>query len=151
MSHDDEVSALRAELDTKCRENAELRERIERIKPFEGTTVRKMFDAFEAQSIERDTLKSDNAALRAQLESEKLRPAELEKALRQALEKGRIVADSRDALLREKEERLKPCVWDIDSGDSAFVISCAGDSHHIHDRPPFCPDCGHPVEVKETP
>ena len=51
----------------------------------------------------------------------------------------------------EKAERDKPCVWTRDFNERnecvGFTAECNRWSYE--DRSRFCPDCGHPVEVKE--
>jgi hypothetical protein len=56
----------------------------------------------------------------------------------------------RDALLREKAEREKPCVWTRDLSEKGefqgFTAGC--NAWGYDEMGKFCPDCGKRVEVK---
>ena len=63
-----------------------------------------------------------------------------------------IQAQARIAELEaEKEERDKPCVWtrDFDERNECIGLTAACNEWSYEYRSRFCPNCGHPIEVKE--
>ena len=50
----------------------------------------------------------------------------------------------------EKAERLKPCVWDGFEKETGYFWNTGCGYRNLGDTASvFCPDCGHPVEVRE--
>lgn len=56
------------------------------------------------------------------------------------------------AALTSEEESRKPCVWEEAATFPTFswVSRCRGFGFENHMKGKFCPDCGHPVEVREA-
>lgn len=103
----------------------------------------------ESAWAEATALKSDNAALRAQVEDSKMDTAICKAAIKGLERAIAMVEKERNALLREKAEREAPCPWQKwhhPEGGNWFIAGCYG--HKMYqDLRKFC-DCGHPVEVK---
>lgn len=58
------------------------------------------------------------------------------------------------ALIEEVEEAQTPCVWTVHPRFTNQIVNphdnCRINEHLLReDCPPFCADCGHPIEVKQ--